>query len=181
MIISAKATLRQLLTLPFVALILITVAVIGWLSYNAGSKAIDELSDRVLVESVGRIKQAVEHHMSGSAAVLDVAFPDSLPAPKQLSNEAQAIQDRLWQATTFHRNPNNYAYYGDRNGHFIGVWRHSDTDAELRLRTDAANTRTVYQFTGINGELRSPLVEPDVFDPRDRPWYRAAIDRKSVV
>jgi Cache domain len=167
------ASLRQMLTLPYVVLVLLSATIIGLLSYRAGSDAVDTLSDHVLNETVNRIAQAVEKHVSGSEAVLETVFPADVPAPVSVKAELEALRTRLWLATSVHRDPNNYAYYGSRNGEFIGLWRFSETEAELRLRTDAVSPRSVYRYSHMRGELKSPVQEPRIFDPRERPWYKA--------
>jgi diguanylate cyclase (GGDEF)-like protein len=166
-------SLRQLLTVPYVVLVLLLAVLIGLLSYRAGRTAVDSLSEQLLTETVGRIAQAVEKHVFGSAAVLDVAFPEGLTAPTRLADEVEAMRTRFWQATSVHRELNNYAYYGDEQGHFFGLWRDSDQDAQLRLRTDAHSPRSLYTFRGIRGPLGVPTLEDKVFEPRERPWYQA--------
>ena len=169
----SRLPLRALLTLPYVALVLGTAIVIGILSYGAGRDAVDNLSGQLLTETVHRIEQAVEGHVSGSEAVLEVAFPKGIPAPESISDELPSLRTRFWLATTVHRDPNNYAYYGDRDGRFIGLWRSSETDAELRLRTVGEGPRSLYHYTGIAGPLGAPDVEQRIFEPRERPWYKA--------
>ena len=169
----SRAPLRQMLILPYLVLLLLAAGIIGVLSYRAGSDAVDTLSDRVLSETVSRISQAVEKHVSGSEAVLETAFPTDVPAPLSVKTDLDALRTRLWLATSIHRDPNNYAYYGNRNGQFIGLWRFSETEAELRLRAEADVPRSIYQYTSIKGELKNPTLEERVYDPRERPWYKA--------
>lgn len=169
----SKLTLRQMLTIPYVVLVVLAAAVIGLLSYRAGSDVVDTLSDHVLTETVGRISQAVDKHVSGSEAVLETAFPADLPAPVSIKGEVDALRMRLWQATTVHLDPNNYAYYGNRSGQFIGLWRFSEAEAELRLRTEPDTPRTIYRYSRMHGELKEPFVENRIFDPRERPWFKA--------
>ena len=169
----SRLPLRALLTLPYVALVLGTAIVIGVLSYAAGRDAVDNLSGQLLTETVHRIEQAVEGHVSGSAAVLEVAFPKGIAAPESISAELPALRERFWLATAVHRDPNNYAYYGDRDGRFIGLWRSSENDAELRLRPNGEGPRTLYHYSGIAGDLGHGDVETRIFEPRDRPWYKA--------
>jgi diguanylate cyclase (GGDEF)-like protein len=162
-----------MLTVPYVALVLLAAMVIGWLSYRASSEAVDTLSDYFLTETVNRIAQAVAQHISGSEAVLETAFPTDMPAPESVKQDLDALRTRLWLATTIHRDPNNYAYYGNRKGQFIGLWRFSETEAELRLRTDADTPRSIYRFSRMRGELKDPAVESRAYDPRERPWFKA--------
>ena len=172
----ARLPLRWMLTLPYIVLVLLLAGTIGALSYNAGREAVDSLSDQLLTETVNRIAQAVDRHVAGSAAVLETAFPKGVAAPRAVADEQAALRTRFWLATSVHRDPNNYAYYGDREGHFFGLWRHSEDDAELRLRTSGAGPRTIYRFNGIDGALRDPVAEQRIFDPRERPWFKAGQD-----
>jgi diguanylate cyclase (GGDEF)-like protein len=169
----SRLPLRALLTLPFVVLVLGTAIVIGILSYAAGRDAVDNLSGQLLTETVHRIEQAVESHISGSEAVLEVAFPKGIAAPASIADDLATLRTRFWLATTVHRDPNNYAYYGDRQGRFIGLWRSSETDAELRLRSAGEGPRSLFHYSGINGNLGRADVETRIFEPRDRPWYKA--------
>jgi hypothetical protein len=170
---SSRASLRQLLTVPFVVLMLVTATVIGALSYAAGRNAVDTLSSNLLHETVNRIAQAIDKHISGAAAVLETSFPENLPANPSVEQDLDSLRTRLWLATSIQMDPNNYAYFGNRHGQFIGLWRFSRTDAELRLRLDPRQRRSIYHYSGIDGALDEPVLESRVFDPLERPWYQA--------
>ncbi|EXI88542.1 MAG: Stalked cell differentiation-controlling protein [Candidatus Accumulibacter regalis] len=166
-------SLRQMLTLPYVVLVLVLAAAIGGLSYSAGRVAVDTLSNQLLSEMVYRIAQAAERHVFGASAVLETAFPAGVAAPEDINDDLDNLRTRFWLATSVHRDPNNYAYYGDRSGRFFGLWRHSENDAELRLRTVGDGPRTIYRFSGIAGELTDPVRETRIFEPRERPWFKS--------
>jgi len=170
----ARLPLRVLLTVPYVVLVLVLAAVIAMLSLRAGRDAVDTWSDQLLIETVHRISQAVDRHVAGSAAVLEAAFPQGVGAPASIDGDLAALRTRFWLATSVHRDPNNYAYYGDVQGRFFGLWRHSEDEAELRLRTVGEGPRTIYRFTGIGGTLGPGAAETRIFDPRERPWFKAA-------
>ena len=167
----SRLSLQWLLTIPYVALVLGLALTVAALSYVAAGQAIDTVSNRLLEETVQRIGQAIERHVVGSGAVLEAAFPGGLAAPTDIRPELAALRRRLWIATTLHRDPNNYAYYGNRQGQFVGLWRYSETEAQWRVKTDASEPRTLYRFTGIDGPLREPTPERSTYDPRQRPWY----------
>jgi diguanylate cyclase (GGDEF)-like protein len=166
-------SLRQLLTIPYVVLVLAAVLVIGTLSYTTGKGAVDTLSDYALRETAGRISQAISLHLANSRAVLETAFPAGMAAPASVEKDIASLRTRFWLATSLHRDVHNYAYYGDRAGHFFGLWRYSASEAELRLRTESNRPRKIYHFSGIMGALQKPKTEERVFDPRERPWYKA--------
>lgn len=168
-----RLTLRQWLTLPYVALVLGIALLIGALSYRAGSHAVDTVAEHLLLETVGRIGQAVDRHVVGSAAVLEAAFPNGMAAPERIDGELDALRTRFWIATTLHIDPNNYVYYGSRQGQFFGLWRDSLADGELRLKLRAEEPRQIMRFSGINGVPGTPRSETRMFEPRERPWYKA--------
>ena len=170
----SRLPLRVLLTVPYVLMVVLLAVIVGVLSYRAGRDAVDEFSGQLLIETVNRIAQAVDRHVAGSAAVLETAFPQGVAAPASITGDLQALRTRFWLATSVHRDPNNYAYYGDKAGRFFGLWRHSEMDAELRLRSQGTGPRSIQRFSGISGALQPAVVEERIFDPRQRPWYRAA-------
>lgn len=170
-----RMPLRALLTLPYLGLVLGLACIVGVLSYRSGRDAVDSLASQLLTETVNRINQAIEKHVSGSAAVLEAAFPRGTTAPQDLAAELPLLRTRFWLATSVHLDPNNYAYFGDREGRFFGLWRYSETEAELRLRLQGQGPRSIRHFSGIDGELGAPALETRIFEPRERPWYKAAL------
>ncbi|MFM6992681.1 MAG: hypothetical protein ACKOWD_15710 [Rhodoferax sp.] len=151
-----RLSLRQVLTIPYVVLVLALALTIVALSYMAGSRAVDSVSSHLLIETAGRIGQAVDRHIVGSGAVLEAAFPDGMPAPMTIDGDIQNLRTRFWVATSLHLDPNNYVYYGNRLGQGVGLYRHSRTEGELRVKLKAEDTRSFYRFTGINGNLSLP-------------------------
>ena len=172
-------SLRQWLTLPYLALVFGVALLIGILSYRTGSQAVDTVANHLLLETVERIGQAVDRHVVGSAAVLEAAFPNGMPASPTIDADLDTLRTRFWIATSLHLDPNNYVYYGNRQGQFIGLWRFNAQDAELRVKLKAERPRDLFQFQGINGALGTGKTEDRLFDPRVRPWYKAGADRES--
>jgi diguanylate cyclase (GGDEF)-like protein len=175
--IKSSFTLRQVLTIPYVILVLTLALTIGVLSYFAGSRAVDTVSSQLLLETLGRIGQAVDRHIVGSGAVLEAAFPDGMPVAPSIDGELDALRTRFWIATSLHLDPNNYVYFGNRIGQGVGLFRHSRTEGELRLKLKAENMRSFYRFSGIGGKLGAPVQEAKFFDPRERPWYKAGANQ----
>ena len=173
-------SLRQLLTLPYVLVVLAVTLVIGGLSYNAGRHAVDELSGQLLRETTARIAAATKTHIAGAKGVLEAAFPAGVQPPADWdADDIAALRERFWIATSIHRNPHNYAYYGDQQGRFFGLMRHADDSAELRLRPSGQGVRQLHAFNGIRGTLGPAQPETRVFEPRERPWYQLGLKAAS--
>ncbi len=164
-------SLRLVLTVPYVVLVIGLALAIGVLSYQAGRGAISSLSEHVLVETVGRIAQAIDRHIVGSGAVLESAFPEGMAAPETIESDLYNIRTRFWIATSLHIDPNNYVYYGNEAGQGLGLYRHSLENGELRMKLQENERRAIYRFEGIDGALEFIRREDRLFDPRTRPWY----------
>lgn len=164
-------SLKATLIFPYVLLIILLTITIGLLSYWAGSNTVSRLSERLSLEMVERIGQAVDHHMYGSSAVLEAAFPVGLAASDDISSELDAMRTRFWTATTLHTDPNDYVYYGNLAGQSYGLKRLSDKKAEIRIKTDPRQPRRYLRLNSINGKATQVSTESNIFDPRTRPWF----------
>ncbi|HRQ56142.1 MAG TPA: diguanylate cyclase [Azoarcus taiwanensis] len=171
-------SLRLLLTVPYVILVIMLASVLGVLSYQAGSRAIGTLTDQLLLETVGRITQAVDRHIVGSGAVLETAFPDGMPAPKAIESDLENLRTRFWIATALHTDPNDYVYYGNEAGQNLGLMRLNPDQVEMRLKLQENERRAIYHYEGIDGSLEFVRREQRVFDPRTRPWYADGRDQE---
>jgi diguanylate cyclase (GGDEF)-like protein len=168
-----KASLRTVLIVPYFTLVVVLAVAIGGLSYVAGRQAVLTVSDHLLKETVSRIGQAIDRHVVGSVATLEAAFPNGMFAPDSIEDDFANIRTRFWIATSLHIDPNNYVYYGNRAGQAVGLYRHSYNSGELRVKYTAEEHRKWYTLDGINGELHYSFTETKLFDPRNRPWYKA--------
>ncbi|MEG0148127.1 MAG: diguanylate cyclase [Comamonas sp.] len=169
-----STSLKLSLILPFVVLIALLTAALGMLWYWTGSQTVATLSEQVMEEKAERIAQAIDRHMHGSAAVLEATFPQGMHAPLDIRDELQALQTRLWIATSLHNPPNDYVYYGNQAGQGMGLKRLDSTQAQLRLKTYAEEMRSYYRLDGINAHPVFESTETKLFDPRQRPWYQLA-------
>lgn len=167
-------SLKLRLLLPYAALIVLLTGVIGGMTYWAGARTVTNLSDQMLQEMAARMRQNIEHHVSGSAAVLEAAFPSGMSAPPDIRQDWQALRNRLWAATTLHPRTNDYVYYGNVQGQGVGLKRLGDGTAELRIRTDAQQHRNYYSLSHIDGQAQFLRTERAMFDPRNRPWFQLA-------
>jgi diguanylate cyclase (GGDEF)-like protein len=172
-------SLRKMLVLPSAGLVIAVAAIIGWLSYQAGREAVDTVAERLLQETKARIGQAVERHVMGSRAVLEAAFPDGMPMPASIDAEMGALRRRFWIATSLHTNPNDYVYYGSGTGQFFGLKRLSEGEAELRIKLAAGEPRRILRIAGIGGAEQFVQTEARLYEPRERPWFRAGKDSAS--
>ncbi|MCY1498257.1 diguanylate cyclase (GGDEF) domain protein [compost metagenome] len=172
-LLRSSPSLRRVLLVPYVLLTLVGALVLSVSSYHAGSVAIEDVAARLLDKTVQHLSQTTLHDLSGSAAVLEAAFPKDMPAPADLEQDEQELIKRFWIATSPHLTPNNYVYYGNRLGQGFGLYRRSQHEAELRTKYQAEQHRNIYRLHGLYGTPEHIGSEELLFDPRTRPWYLA--------
>lgn len=172
-IIRSSSSLAKVLIVPFVILILALSLMVGLLSYFAGRHAVVTVAEQMLDQTADRVALTVQRHIDGAAAVLESAFPRGMPASPDINAEQDAIRTRFWIATSLHPDLNNYVFYGNRGGDYIGLFRYNVDDAELRLKPVGLDYRSAYRFSSIGGQLSMPKNDVTKFDPRLRPWYIA--------
>ena len=166
-----KLSLRSVLIFPYVILVVCLALAIGSLSYNAGYRAVQTVSNHLLEETVNRISQAIDRHVVGSVATLEVAFPYGMRVDADIKSNLEDIRDRFWSASSLYLDPNNYVYYGNKAGQAIGLYRHSIKKGELRVKYKPEEHRKFYELNGINSTPTLLSIEEKNFDPRVRPWF----------
>jgi len=173
-LLRSSSSLAKVLVLPFVVLILLVSLLVGILSYLAGRHAVVSVAEQLLDQTADRVALTVERHIDGAASVLESAFPRGMPAATDLNADLDNLRSRFWIATSLHPELNNYVFYGNRSGDFVGLFRYGLDDAELRVKRATDGFRSAYRFSSIGGQLSMPKNDATDFDPRARPWYVAA-------
>jgi diguanylate cyclase (GGDEF)-like protein len=169
-----RLSLGQVLTIPYVVLVVALAVVTVGLSYREGLRIVDSMASSLVIETAKRIDLTVEKHIMGSSAVLEAAFPDGLSVSSDIAQEIDSLRNRFWIATSLHTDPNNYVYFGNKGGQVLGLYRRAGDEAELRMKLRADQNREFFRFNGINGKPVFVSRETKLFDPRQRPWYLAA-------
>jgi diguanylate cyclase (GGDEF)-like protein len=171
-------SLRAALTIPYVLLTLALAAAIALISYWAGKNAVEQLSDRLLVDIVQRVSQSVDRHLVGSRVALEAVLPRAGGAHSQVVPSFDELEKRMSVATALNSNPNNYIYYGNKAGQFLGVNRLDASTVEIREKRDAKSSRQFFQVSGNAGARQPSKTETTIYEPRDRPWYKQALDQR---
>ncbi len=174
-------SLRAALTVPYVLLTIVLAVVIGLISYWAGLHAVEQLSDRLLIDMIQRVSQAVDRHLVGSWVVLEAVVPNSKGAHSEVLPNLDELEKRMSIATGLYPDPNNYVYYGNRAGQFLGVNRLDDSRVEVRVKTAISEPRRFFEVSASGTLRKQTFVETSIYEPRGRPWYKQALEKKRAI
>ncbi|MEJ1487490.1 MAG: diguanylate cyclase [Candidatus Sedimenticola sp. (ex Thyasira tokunagai)] len=167
-----RLSLKATITIPFIALIAATVAMVGYLSFITGSDAVNEVADEVRQNAYSQVL----HHLEGF-----------LEAPHQVNRlnknyidmsgmdlgDPIALQNYFWQQLQIFETT-NYIYFGNNAGGILLVARRGDGSYVARQTDEfAAGKSTVYLMTD-SGTRSEALQRREAYDSRERPWYKKA-------
>ncbi|NJN87733.1 MAG: PAS domain S-box protein, partial [Leptolyngbyaceae cyanobacterium SL_7_1] len=140
-----KPSLRILLTLPFLLQTIVPVALVGYLSFRNGQRAVNDLAAQLQAEVSQRVEQHLNRYFTAprqinrlnqSAIQLGLLNPDEpTPTGRYFWQQMQVFSDI------------SYINYTETTGQFVGVGRGSDGGLYLELSDPARpNQYTAYQL-----------------------------------
>ncbi|WP_051516562.1 diguanylate cyclase [Herbaspirillum sp. RV1423] len=155
---------------------------IGWFLYRAGDDATEVLARNALMDTMNRVGQATDRQLLGARETLRVVAPDPIPPAEKggqpvyipFPKEKAALEERLWLANSLFDEP-SYVYFGGADGSFLGV-KQEERSLFMYSTRDPQGKNYVYHLRGPGTE--PTLIATQDYEPRNRPWYRQAIERK---
>jgi signal transduction histidine kinase len=172
---SKKVPLRLVLVVPFVLQIFTAVGLTGYLSLRNGQKAVNDLATQLRSEATARIQQHIHTYL----AIPHLIDQINTDAVRRGQLNIQDLQSKryLWQQIQSFNSVSWIYYATQESGEFIGV-TYRGSDRALQVATNEKSTGYQTYYYGINDQDdRAKLLEvdPTKYDPRTRPWYKAAV------
>ena len=166
-------TLRTVLIVPFVLQLFAAVGLVGYLSFKNGQKAVNEIADRLMAEVGSRVEQnlgtylTVPHQVNQiNAAAIEIGTLNLQDLP--------VLQRHFWRQVQIF-DTLTFTGLGLEQRDNLGAERLDDGSLTLRVSTAASNYDFRTYTTNKSGELGQLLNNKTNFDPRTRPWYKAAV------
>ncbi|MEG3898305.1 MULTISPECIES: ATP-binding protein [unclassified Microcoleus] len=170
---SRSCTLRTVLIVPFVLQIFAAVGLVGYLSFKNGQKAVNEIADRLMAEVGSRVEQnlgtylTVPHQVNQiNAAAIELGtlnLQDLLVLQRHFWRQLQIFDTLTFTGLGLEQRDN------------LGAERLDNGSLTLRVSTAASNYDFRTYTTNKSGEIGALLNNKTNFDPRTRPWYKAAV------
>lgn len=170
---SGKMSLGVVLVVPFVIQIFAAVGLVGYLSWQSGRKAVNELSTQLRDEISNRIETHTLTYLNKVQAIAQVAV-SAMDSNNVNPDDFHALERFFWQIVS-HRELENYIYYANTKGHFLGVELREDGNFYLAIKNESTGlNRRIYQLDSQNRRVK--VVRTHKLDPRARPWYKNAVE-----
>ncbi|MEG3937924.1 MULTISPECIES: adenylate/guanylate cyclase domain-containing protein [unclassified Microcoleus] len=175
-----KISLQILLIVPFVVQTVGAVAVVGYLSYRNGQKAVNDVATQLRNDTSDRIKQNLTYLVAIPFQSFET-YDAALLQNRINLNNGRDVEKFLWGqlpafpliAAAAFVTPNQEFFAGERQD-----------DGAIVIRTsEVENNHTLTTYTtSPSGERREIINagKPN-FDPRNRPYYKIPVQQKQAV
>jgi adenylate cyclase len=179
--------LKTVLIFPFVALIITTVGLVGYLSYQASQSSVYYLTDQ-LAGSIGeRIESALNTYISTPQA-LNILHEDEFSENQFYLNKdlditsenVLKIEHYFWRQMKACPEI-SFTYIGTATGEFYGSRKTDSGELQVvRTNTSTQGSADYYDVDSYGHAVKLVEQKPN-YDPRTRPWYQTAVKNKKAA
>jgi signal transduction histidine kinase/DNA-binding response OmpR family regulator/HPt (histidine-containing phosphotransfer) domain-containing protein len=181
-------SLRAVLVTSLLLFSIVPAATVAWLLYRSNLQSVETLSDKIVDDLVKRVQSSTEEHLSQAHTVLN-GLTEEQTTESGVARARQLMQEpALFEQTAFamtRMTPSvPHMVLASYRGEYLGVETVSENANSLmrvglRYQGDAGRR---YFSSGYPGD-RSKITATEVrnYEPRNRPWYQAAMEHKGRV
>ncbi|BAU13529.1 multi-sensor signal transduction histidine kinase [Leptolyngbya sp. NIES-3755] len=174
---SPNIPLRLVLTIPFVLLTVSTSGLIGYLSWQNGQRSVRHLAQQYIQEVEHRAETHIRSYLNTAHLVnenhANAIGTFGLTASNRLE-QYLCRQLQLYPSVSA-------THLSDPEGNFIGIVRAPDGQIAVHQRQVSVDRTVRAARLNQQCDREQSLAPPGNFDPRDRPWYQAAVRNKQAV
>ncbi|MGB0563070.1 MAG: response regulator [Spirulinaceae cyanobacterium] len=170
-----RLPLRAVLIVPFVAQVVGTVGLVGYLSYRSGQRAVQELSERLMIEVTKQVDLYLDQQLWLATHINQVNIQSVEQGHVALTNPPE-IESFLWQQIQEFEAITGILL-GLPDGTFQVVHRSSLTPGRLERATNNPKnpSQLLIHFLDEQGDRAEKIVALENFPVQERPWYQGAI------
>jgi PAS domain S-box-containing protein len=168
-----QVPLYTVLVVPFLLQIVAVGSLIGYLSLRTARKDVDEVATQLRDELSTRIHQHIALYMKTPQTVTQLNI-DAFRLGRLSWQDSIGLERHLWYQMQLFQSLRPIAF-GNAQGGIHAVDRLAN--GSLVIRVIDESTQGVYNTYATDSQgRRTKLLEANkTFDPRSRPWYKAAI------
>lgn len=173
------ASIRSLVPLIFSTQIIVSVGLTGWLSFENGQKAVNEMTIRLRSQVAERIDDHLYSYLVKPKLVVDINVnqieagffdAENLMNPEQLKH----LERFLWKKITLF-NSVSAILIANEKGQFIEVEQENDGIRVMKLADGGKEKKLDVYAIDSRGNHAKLLRSRSGYDPRQRPYYKAAV------
>jgi PAS domain S-box-containing protein len=170
-----KVSLRQVLVVPFVVQIVGAVGLIGYLSWQNGQKAVNDLATQLQSEISDRLQQKLSNYLEVPRAINQINVNAIRLGQLDLQDTGSLTRQFWTQRFLFNSVNVSAIYFGSTQGEFFGVGFQDDNTWQIGRAGKSTQGKFHSYAIDTQGNPSSLLDVTNKYDPRIRPWYKEAV------
>ena len=178
-------SLRTVLIASLLLFSLLPAASVGWFLYRSNVQSVQLLSGKVIEDMTERIKTDVENHLAQAHVVLNGMVHAEPDASAVLRARQLIASPELFELAAFamtRMTPDvPRMYLGSQRGDFLAIdtfTRDAATLVRVSERKAGGEGRRFFMAASPGDRQHELPAETRNFEPRNRPWYQAAMASK---
>ncbi|WP_204104153.1 MULTISPECIES: histidine kinase dimerization/phospho-acceptor domain-containing protein, partial [Spirulina sp. CCY15215] len=174
-----KLPLRTVLIIPFVAQIVGAVSLVGYLSFRSGTKAVEDLANRLIDETGDRIAEKLDVYLATANLVNQINL-DLIRTKNLDATDPDRLGQHFWrQLQQF--DAVDYIYFANERGGIVSVGRDSTYGFNLSITEGFVSGDFKRYALDKAGNPQTLINTRPDFDPRQRGWYKSAAALQTPV
>ena len=158
-------SLQNIITLPFLLQIFITVGLVGYFSWRNGEQAVNKVTHQLRQEVTAGVETHLKNYLQTPDLIVRLKQHSIKTGQLQVDN-FDLLQEDFWSTIELF-NSVRAIYLGQPTGKFIYTKR--ELGEFYRKEVVEVPQRKTYLLD--NSGQKQELLTVDEYDPRDRPWY----------
>jgi len=173
----SRASLRMLLVVPFVLQIFAAVAITGGLAFYNAQEAVNDLAGQLRTEVTTRIQERIENYLEIPHR-MNMLDANAIRLGELNATDIVQRERHFWQQLKNFEAISHH-YMATPDAQYFGARRLHDGNIQVIARNE--NAENQYFSVDERGNRQSLVETAPNFDPRQRPWYQAAINKNHAT
>jgi signal transduction histidine kinase/CheY-like chemotaxis protein len=180
-----KIALRFVLIIPFMIEVCIIVGLVGFLSYQNGKQAVNDVATQLREKVTAEIKLYVKNYLE-TAVLINKINADAIKRGHlnlEIKQQNTETEFYLWQMIQNFEQVGWIYLSSEKGGEFLGI-RRSPDNGELRFILDSPETDYfTFDYAMNNQGQRGQVMQKFTtkYDARQRPWYIQAVNAHKPI
>ena len=178
-------SLRTVLVTSLLLLSIVPAATVGWFLYRSNLQTVHTLSEKIVEDVAQRVKADTEAHLLQAHVVLNGLIQEqpgnsAVLRARQLIEKPELFEQTAFAMTRMTPEVSSISLGTDR-GDFLGVETIAqgvDRQSHVSIRNKEDMGRRYFAANYPGDRHLALATEPDNYEPRNRPWYQAAMAQK---
>jgi PAS domain S-box-containing protein len=175
-----KVHLKTALIVPFFALTVIAVGLVGYISFLNGQKAVNNVAHHLREEISKRIESHLYNFLNTAQQINQLNASDMKDGSLDVTNQ-KIMGLHFWKQIQTFKNVTS-VYFGNTDGGLVNSGREVKTGSRYIISTDDFKSGPFKKFsTDKTGNIDGLVGIVQNFDARTRKWYTNAVENRSNI